>query len=449
MHVAEKIQHSHLHLRAFDAYRPYEFAAEFVRHAAENMLHASTHFGPLLVFSLLVRRQFLALLALELHPRLDLALAQQLLRIFGTIGRIRIERLVSLPRTGQFLHHRDVAVARRGRHIALNQFVFDIHAGVILVAEDVLGAFLCPTRIDILLAQLRGRFVLLPFFRRFAFLDGLILGTGVALNRRQNRIHKLLDRWGIQIGGILADIFGLNGRRILTGLRDGKSTEEIMRTLTDHVASKFELIRDALTKSLDEEDRYLLGELIEMRDEETRHIERALDRLKEQATPWQRNLDLLQTIPGIDDQSAADLLSEMGADLDVFGSPSRFAAWAGGECPGDNESAGKRRPAKARKGSAHMRTLLVNCAHAAARTKDSQYHGFHRTHTHRLGCKRAIVATAHKLARTIYVVLRDQKPYEDPHVDYEEIMVRRNAPRWIQALEKYNIEYLGTTSKRS
>ena len=264
----------------------------------------------------------------------------------------------------------------------------------------------------------------------------------------QNRIHKLLDRRGIQIGGILADIFGLNGRRILTGLRDGKSKEEIMRTLTDHVASKFELIRDALTKSLDEEDRYLLGELIEMRDEETRHIESALKRLKEQATPWQRNLDLLQTIPGIDDQSAADLLSEMGADLDVFGSPSRFAAWAG-VCPGDNESAGKRRPAKARKGSAHMRTLLVNCAHAAARTKDSQYHGFHRTHTHRLGCKRAIVATAHKLARTVYAVLRDQKPYEDPGVDYEEIMVRRNAPRWTQALEKYNIEYLGTTSKRS
>ena len=144
----------------------------------------------------------------------------------------------------------------------------------------------------------------------------------------QNRIHKLLDRRGIQIGGILTVVFGLNGSRILTGLRDGKSTEEIMSTLTDHVASKFKLIRDVLTKSLDEEDRYLLGELIEMRDEGTRHIESAFKRLKEQATPWQRNLDMLQTIPGIGDQSAAGLLSEMGADLDVFGSPSRFAAWA-------------------------------------------------------------------------------------------------------------------------
>ena len=148
----------------------------------------------------------------------------------------------------------------------------------------------------------------------------------------QNRIQKLLDGRGIQIGGILTDVFGLNGSRILTGLRDGKSTEEIMSTLTDHVASKFDLIRDALTKSLDEEDRYLLGELIEMRDAETHHNESAFKRLKEQASPSQRNLDLLQTIPGIDGQSAADLLSEMGADIDVFGNPTRPRALRRSEC---------------------------------------------------------------------------------------------------------------------
>ena len=101
------------------------------------------------------------------------------------------------------------------------------------------------------------------------------------------------------------------------------------------------------------------------------------------------------------------------------------------------ESAGKRRHGHTRKGNPHLRTLLVECAHGAARTHHCQFQGYHKTLTVRRGYKRATVATAHKLLRILYRMLATHTPYRDPHTDYEALLVKRNAPRWIKMLEKY------------
>ena len=127
---------------------------------------------------------------------------------------------------------------------------------------------------------------------------------------------------------------------------------------------------------------------------------------------------LLQTIPGIDEVSAGAILAEIGPDLQAFGSPHRLAAWAG-LCPGNNESAGKRRSCRTRSGSKTLRAVLAECAHGAARTRHCQFYGYHRVLTARRGYKRALIATAHKMLRTLYAVLRDRKPYRDPGADYE------------------------------
>ena len=84
-----------------------------------------------------------------------------------------------------------------------------------------------------------------------------------------------------------------------------------------------------------------------------------------------------------------------------------------------------------------MRAVLVECAHGAARTRGCQFRGYHKGVMVRRGYKRAIVATAHKMLRVIYVVLRDAKPYHDPEADYESLMVSRNAPRWIRMLRRH------------
>ena len=115
--------------------------------------------------------------------------------------------------------------------------------------------------------------------------------------------------------------------------------------------------------------------------------------LADQLQPWHDRLDLLQTMPGINAIAACDILAELGLDLSVFGSAESLAAWAG-VCPGNHESAGKRKPARTRIGTRHLAATLNQCAHAATRTKDCQFHGYHRAMMVRRGHKRAIVATA-------------------------------------------------------
>lgn len=250
----------------------------------------------------------------------------------------------------------------------------------------------------------------------------------------RNRVHKVLDRSGCRIGGILSDIFGKNGRLIMDGLLAELSATAIINSLSSHVRRKLELLEDAISWSLSATDRALLRDLIDEHDALQARIAAFHTTLVDHLQPWRDRLDLLQTIPGINVASACDILAELGPDLAVFGSAERLAAWAG-VCPGNHESAGKRKPAQTRGGKRHLATILNQCAHAAVRTKDCQFHGYHRAMMIRRGYKRAIVATAHKMLRSIWAILRDSQPYQDPAIDYDALVVDRNASRWLRQLE--------------
>ena len=153
----------------------------------------------------------------------------------------------------------------------------------------------------------------------------------------------------------------------------------------------------------------------------------ALDRyLLAAMQPYAWAWRLLQTIPGIDAVSAAMILIEIGDDPHRFGSPARLASWSA-LCPGNNESAGKRKSGKTRHG---------NSANAARRTK-TVFRAKYESLVIRRGHKKTIIALAHKLVRTIYFVLVRRKPFRDSTVDYEAASVAKNAPRWIRALKKY------------
>ena len=186
---------------------------------------------------------------------------------------------------------------------------------------------------------------------------------------KQVRIQKVLDCSGVRIGGI-------NGRRILEGIVAGQTREAILRTLTWHVRKKIVALGDALSFELDEHSRWIL-DLFETQSR------------------------LLETIPGVCRESAMAVLIELGPDMSVFPSARKCTAWA----------------------------VLVECAHAAARTKDCQFQGYHEAEKNRRGYKRSIVATAHKMLRIIYAMLRDAKPYADPGLDYERISIDRRASR--------------------
>ena len=255
--------------------------------------------------------------------------------------------------------------------------------------------------------------------------------------RVRNRVHKTIDCAGLRMGGVLSDVFGRNGRMVLDGLAAGREPAEILEGLTWHVRPKLERLAEVLTAELTPAALWRLARHLEDMDRLGQrladidwHVESGLE-------PWKRQLDLLETVPGVARPSARAILAEIGdAPLETFGNAARLAAWAG-VAPGNNESAGKRRSGRALKGNSALRATLAECAHGAVRTKGTQFEAYHGHLKLRRGYKRAILAAAHKLLRVMWAVLRDDRPYRDPKVDYEKVFVRRNAPRWIRMLEKH------------
>ena len=255
-------------------------------------------------------------------------------------------------------------------------------------------------------------------------------------SRARNRVHKTLDHDGLRLGGVLSDIFGVNGRRVLDGLVDEQPPHRILAGLTSHVQAKMLPLAKALAATLDPLALFALQMQLEAVDRANAALSALDTRIRAAMADHQRPLRLLQTIPGIDLNSACTILVEIGPDLNAFREARHLGSWAG-VAPGNNTSAGKRRSGRARPGNPTLRATLAECAHAAARTTGSQFHGYHKALAARLGYKRAILATAHKLLRVIHAVLRDDRPYTDPGIDYERLVVARNAPRWIRVLTQH------------
>ena len=199
---------------------------------------------------------------------------------------------------------------------------------------------------------------------------------------------------------------------------------------------KRELLEQVLAAKLDAHAVWKLGDLLRAHAAANTSIAELDARLAAGLAEWEEQVRLLETVPGIDRGSACAILVEFGPDLAVFDTTANVAAWAG-LAPGNNESAGKRRSGRLRRGNATLRATLAECAHGAVRTKGSQFHGHHNALKARMPYKRAILATAHKLLRTIVAMLRDQQPYIDPGIDYDKLVVDRNAARWLRKLEEH------------
>ena len=221
-------------------------------------------------------------------------------------------------------------------------------------------------------------------------------------------MHKTLDLDGLRLGAALAEIFSANGRRILDGL-------------SGHVRHRQELQEQVLEADLDADGVWKLRDLLQAHDRASASIEQLDRRLRAGLADWREPIRLLETVPGIDRGSACAILVELGPDLSAFRSAEIVAAWAG-VAPGNNESAGKRRSGRVRRGN----STLAECAHGAVRTRGTQFRSYHQARVGKLGHKRSILA-----------MLRDNEPYRDPGIDYQALVVHRNAARWLAKLEQY------------
>jgi transposase len=258
--------------------------------------------------------------------------------------------------------------------------------------------------------------------------------TGI-LAGEKNRLHKVLTDGGIRLSAVVSDIHGASARAMIKGLLDGERPEQVLAYASKRLKASDEELRDALDGELSDTHRFVLGEILAHSEELEARIHGFQQHLLAALQPHQPLLQALQTIPGLDAIGAAMLLVEIGTDMEAFGTPEKLAAWAG-VCPGNNESAGKRKAGRKRKGNPYVRRILCEAANAASRTRSALTEKF-KALLIRRGRKRAIFALAHKILKIVFVLIHRGDYYRDATVDYEAISVGRNAPRWIRMLKKY------------
>lgn len=255
------------------------------------------------------------------------------------------------------------------------------------------------------------------------------------LASEKNRLHKVLTDSGVRLGVVVSDLHGQSARAMVKAIIAGQPPHEVLKLASRRLKASREEIFDALQGELTASHRFVLDELMRHIEEIEARIARFDARLLAELESERNSLALLQTIPGVNLIGAAMLLVEIGTDMDAFGNPDRLASWVG-ICPGNNESAGKRKSGHLRKGNLYVRRLLCEFAHAASRTT-SVFKSKFQALVVRRGHKRAIIAIGHKILRTIFFMLTRREHYRDSATDYEALSVQRNAPRWIKALTKF------------
>jgi transposase len=191
---------------------------------------------------------------------------------------------------------------------------------------------------------------------------------GGMLASEKNRLHKLLADAGIRLNVLVSDIHGPAGRAMVKALIEGKPINEVLNLAGRLRASREQLFDALQPEELSSSHRFVLKEVMAHIEELEARMVRFDLALITGLDTWRPQLILLQTIPGIDLMGAAMLLVEIGADMDSFGSAEKLASWVG-ICPGNNESAGKRKSGKTRKGNAWVRRLLCEFAQAASRSR--------------------------------------------------------------------------------
>ncbi len=262
------------------------------------------------------------------------------------------------------------------------------------------------------------------------------------LAAEKNRLHKVLTDSGVRLGVVVSDLHGKSARAMVKAIIAGQAPQEVLKLASHRLKASREEIFDALQGDLSTSHCFVLDELMRHIEEIEARIARFDNRLLAELESERNTLALLQTIPGVDLIGAAMLLIEIGTDMDAFGSADRLASWVG-ICPGNNESAGKRKSGHLRKGNLYVRRLLCEFAHAASRTT-SVFKSKFQSLVVRRGYKRAIIAIGHKILRTIFFMLKRREHYRDSATDYEALSVQRNAPRWIKALTKFG--FIATAS---
>jgi transposase len=259
-------------------------------------------------------------------------------------------------------------------------------------------------------------------------------------SREVNRLHKLLEDAGIKLACVASDVLGVSGRAMIEALITGGGDPARLAELAKgRLRAKLPALRRALEGRFNAHHALLAGELLAHLDYLDESIERLSDEITVRLRPFEQQVELLCTIPGVQRRCAEVILAELGPDMSRFPSHRHAASWTH-LSPGNDQSAGKRRPGHTRQGKAWLRENLIEAALAASRTRDSYLRAQYDRLRSRRGHKRAVVAVAHSIIVAAYYMLRDNVPYDDLGGDY---FLRRERPERRTRRLTQQLEQLG------
>jgi len=237
--------------------------------------------------------------------------------------------------------------------------------------------------------------------------------------REANRLQKVLEDANIKLASVASRPLGASGKAMLRALCEGESDPQALADLAKgKLRAKLPALRAALEGRFRAHHAVLVSHLLAHIEYLDETIEQLTAEIEERMRPFERQRELLCTIPGVAERTAEVIIAELGPDVERFPSHRHAASWAA-VCPGHDESAGKRRSGKTRKGDRWLRVALIEAANSAAgRTKDTYLRAQYLRIKRRRGHKKAIVAVAHSILVSAYHVLAEGQPYDELGGDY-------------------------------
>jgi transposase len=235
-----------------------------------------------------------------------------------------------------------------------------------------------------------------------------------AMASEKNRIQRILEDANIKLSSVVSDMSGVTAIKLIDGIIAGRTDINELVEENYHgklSASKGDL-KKAMTGRLTDHHKYMLLEIkdhIKYLEDKIENLEK---KLEEKLAAYQTEIELLDTIPGVDKQAAIGIISEIGTDMSAFADEQKFASWAG-MCPGNNESAGKKKSSRITHGNKTLKALLVQIAWAATRTKGTYLRAKYDSLVGRRGKKRALIAVGHKILCSIYHILKNKEAYKE------------------------------------
>ena len=269
--------------------------------------------------------------------------------------------------------------------------------------------------------------------------------------RGLNRLQKMLEGANIKITTQLSNVLGVTSRNLIEYVLENEeplTMEKANELVVTRIHAKLEDVVRAMDGIVTPFQKIMMKEVIKHIDELTKRISEMDNLIDEYMKEYEKNKKKLEKIPGIGKRSSEIILAEIGQDMNRFPTAGHISSWSG-VCPGNNESAGKRRSGKTRKGNKILKSALVECAQSAVQHKSSFFYAQYQRISMQKKKKRALLAVAHTMLIAIYYMIKEDKEYIDLGADfYNKFNKEKKANAYMKKLKElgYDVQIIAQAS---